>query len=152
VRLGLIGAGRWGRNYIKTIRALPAMSLCAVASRNPASKDLVDSNCRVTPNWRELIDPQLVDGVIIATPPDLHAEMLEAAIRARLPAMVEKPLTLNLPDALKLQSLQGEFSTPVLVDHIRLRPWRGRFATHYYRLPRINLCRCANGRNRAHPL
>ena len=120
VRLGLIGAGRWGRNYIKTIRALPTMSLSALASRNPASKDLVDSTCRVTPNWHELIDPQVVDGIIIATPPGLHAEMLEAAIRARLPAMVEKPLTLNLLDALELQSLQREFSTPVLVDHIRL--------------------------------
>jgi predicted dehydrogenase len=119
-RLGLIGAGRWGRNYIKTIRALPTMRLSALASRNPASKDLVDSSCRVTPDWHELLDPQLLDGVIIATPPDLHAEMLEAAIRARLPAMIEKPLTLNLPEALKLQSLQRELNALVLVDHTRL--------------------------------
>jgi len=117
VRLGLIGAGRWGRNYIKTIRALPTLRLSALASRNPASKDLVDSSCRVTPDWHELLDPQLVDGVIIATPPDLHVEMLEAAMRARLPAMIEKPLTLNLADAMKLESLQHEFNTLVLVDH-----------------------------------
>lgn len=120
VRLGLIGAGRWGRNYIKTIRSLPTMGLSALASRNPASQDLVDSSCRVTPDWHELLDPQLIDGVIIATPPDLHTEMLEAAIRARLPAMIEKPLTLNLPDTMKLDSLQHEFNALVLVDHTRL--------------------------------
>jgi predicted dehydrogenase len=120
VRLGVIGAGRWGRNYIKTIRALPTMHLSALASRNPASKDLVDSSCRVTPDWQELLNPQLLDGVIIATPPNLHAEMLEAAIRARLPAMIEKPLTLNLSDAVKLDSLQREFKALVLVDHTRL--------------------------------
>ena len=120
VRLGLIGAGRWGRNYIKTVRGLPDAKLSALASRNPANKELVDLSCHITPDWHELLDPQLVDGVIIATPPELHAEMLEAAIRARLPALVEKPLTLNLPDALRLQSLQREFDALVLVDHIRL--------------------------------
>jgi predicted dehydrogenase len=120
VRLGLIGAGRWGRNYIKTIRVLPEARLSALATRNPANKELVDSSCHITPDWHELLDPKLVDGIIIATPPDLHAEMLEGAIRARLPAMVEKPLTLNLPDTVKLQSLQRELNALVLVDHIRL--------------------------------
>lgn len=120
VRLGLIGAGRWGRNYIKTIRALPTTRLGVLASRNPASKDLVDSSCRVTSDWHELLDPQLIDGVIIATPPDLHVEMLEAAMRARLPAMIEKPLTLNLTDAVKLHTLQHECNALVLVDHTRL--------------------------------
>lgn len=120
VRLGLIGAGRWGRNYIKTIRGLPGARLSVLASRNPANKELVDPSCHIMADWHGLLDPQLVDGVIIATPPDLHAEMLEAAIRARLPALVEKPLTLNLPDALRLQSLQREFNALVLVDHIRL--------------------------------
>lgn len=120
VRLGLIGAGRWGRNYIKTIRALPGVTLTALASRNPASKDLVDSSCCVTPDWRELLDSRLVDGVIISTPPGVHAEMLEANMRAHIPAMIEKPLTLNLADAVKLQSLQLQLGARVLVDHIRL--------------------------------
>jgi predicted dehydrogenase len=120
VRLGLIGAGRWGQNYIKMIRALSVTRLAALASRNPASKNLVDSACHITLDWRELLDAKLVDGVIIATPPDVHAEMLESAMRAGIPAMIEKPLTLNLQDALKLQALQRELQALVLVDHTQL--------------------------------
>lgn len=107
IRLGLIGAGRWGQNYIKTISSLPGVVLAGVASR-------------LRLNWSDLIASGKLDGVIIATPPETHAEMLEAAIRARLPAMVEKPLTLNLGEAVRLRDLQRKFKTPVLVDHTQL--------------------------------
>ena len=43
IRLGLIGAGRWGKNFIRTIRGLDGVTLSAFCSRHPDSRSLVDS-------------------------------------------------------------------------------------------------------------
>lgn len=119
-RLGLIGAGRWGKNLIRTIRGLDGIALSALCSHNPDSRGLVDPQCRMLRDWRDLLDRNLCDAVIIASPPDTHAEILGAMIRARMPSMVEKPLTLDLQEALDLQRLLRQTPTPVLVDHTYL--------------------------------
>lgn len=106
LRLGLVGAGRWGRNYISTIEEMEAAELAVVAT----SRD----------DWRAVMDSSLVDGVIIATPPALHAEMTTAAITAGLPILVEKPLTLDLDEASELVALAKSRPSIVLVDHIYL--------------------------------
>jgi predicted dehydrogenase len=120
IRLGLIGAGRWGKNFIRTIRGLDGVTLSALCSRHPDSRNLVDSPCTILRDWHDLVGNDLCDGVIIATPPDTHAEILGAMIRARIPSMVEKPLTLDLQEALDLQQLLRQNPTPVLVDHTYL--------------------------------
>ncbi len=120
VRLGLIGAGRWGKNFIRTIRVLDGVALSALCSRHPDSRRLVDSSCAILRDWHDLVGNDFCDGVIIATPPDTHAEILGAMIRARIPSMVEKPLTLDLQEALDLQRLVRQNPTPVLVDHTYL--------------------------------
>jgi len=120
IRLGLIGTGRWGKNFIRTIRGLDGVTLSALCSRHPDSRSLVDSSCTILCDWHDLVGNDLCDGVIIATPPDTHAEILGAMIRARIPSMVEKPLTLDLQEALDLQQLLRQNPTPVLVDHTYL--------------------------------
>jgi predicted dehydrogenase len=120
IRLGLIGAGRWGKNFIRTIHGLDGVVLSVLCSRNPDSRGLVGPDCRILTDWRELPGGDLCDGVIIASPPDSHAEILGAMIRARMPSLVEKPLTLDLQQALDLQQLLRQTPTPILVDHIYL--------------------------------
>ena len=118
VRLGLIGAGRWGRNYIRTIAGLEGVRLARVASRNPDTA--VPSKCMVMPDWRALLDNREIDGAIIATPPALHAEMARAAVEAGLPVLVEKPLTLDLGEAIALREFVAGHGGFVMVDHLHL--------------------------------
>ncbi|MDP6088321.1 MAG: Gfo/Idh/MocA family oxidoreductase, partial [Nitrospinota bacterium] len=120
LRLGLIGAGRWGRAYIRTIQSMPGAGLARLCSSNPESRGLVDSACRITPKWNDLVEAGDLDGLIVATPPALHAEMAEAALSAALPVMVEKPLTLNLAEAERLARIAGGGDVPVLVNHVHL--------------------------------
>ena len=120
LRLGLIGAGRWGRNYIKTIAALEGVQLTHLASRNPDSLQLVANDCIVCADWRAILDPRYLDGVIIATPPALHAEMARAAVEAGLPALVEKPLTLSVAEAVALRQFVAARGGFVMVGHTHL--------------------------------
>ncbi len=120
LQLGLIGAGRWGRNYIKTIQHMDGIHLHRLASRNPQSRAWVGRNCAISENWQDVATAADLDGVIIAAPPDHHAKMAVAAIAAGIPVLIEKPLTLDVAQARALLDLATEKAATVLVDHIHL--------------------------------
>ncbi len=120
LNFGLIGAGPWGRNYIKAIRALKGVALTRLCSRNPESAALAGHECTVSEDWKEVINAIDLEGVIIATPPAMHAEMTLAAIEQDLPVLVEKPMTMDPADADAVLAATVARNAIVLVDHIHL--------------------------------
>ena len=120
VRLGLIGAGNWGRAYIRTIDSIDGVFLGHLCSTNPQSKNLVPEGCRISNDWRTLLAENELDGVIVATPPDTHSAIVTAAVQAKVPVLVEKPLTANLSETIELNQLISSSGVPVLVDHSQL--------------------------------
>ena len=120
VRLGLIGAGRWGRNIIRTIGEGRRAVLARVASSNPETSRLVPPDCAVDREWRGLVDDPTLDGVVLAVPPRLQPTMACAAIEAGRPAMVEKPLALTVAEAETIERRARDARVPVLVDHVYL--------------------------------
>lgn len=120
VRLGLVGAGAWGRNYIRTIAGLTGVALARVASHNPDTASLVPPDCVVTPDWRDLVGAADLDGLILAVPPKVQATIAEAAIRARLPLLLEKPVAIGVAETQRLAELASQAGVPVLVDHVYL--------------------------------
>jgi predicted dehydrogenase len=120
VRLGLVGAGRWGRNYIRTVAGLDGAVLAAVASGNPQTAALVPPQCRVVADWRILVAMTEIDGVIIATPPALHAEILIAAADAGKAVLVEKPLVPARQQLAAIIDACAHTSRTVMVEHTHL--------------------------------
>ena len=120
IRLGLIVAGRWGRNYIKTIATIDGPRLARLASRNPEIRSLVDEECIISNDWKEVAKAHDIDGVIVATPPALHAEMTCSAVARGQPVLVEKPLTLDLGQAQALRHFVTEAHGFVMVEHTLL--------------------------------
>ncbi|MEO5335376.1 MAG: Gfo/Idh/MocA family oxidoreductase [Magnetospirillum sp. WYHS-4] len=122
IRLGLIGAGPWGRKVIATLRRLEpeGMTLVRVASGNPETSREVGPACEVVTDWRRIVDASDLDGVIITTPPALHAEMAWAAVAAGKAVFVEKPLTQDAGEARALLDFATQRQGYVLVDHIHL--------------------------------
>jgi len=131
VRLGLIGAGQWGKAYIRTVNQLPDVCLMRLCSSNPESRTLAPTECQITDDWRSLVESEDLDGVIIATPPALHAEIAIASLKAGLPVMVEKPMTVKIEEAVKIHETALETGTPILVDHTHL------FQPAYRRLKQV---------------
>jgi predicted dehydrogenase len=120
VRLGLIGAGRWGRAVIATTRRSTKASLHAVASRNPATTGVVGTSCRLYRDWRDLLDDPEIEGVILTVPTSAQPGIAEQVIRRRLPLLLEKPVASRVPEAEALIALAREVGTLVQVDHIDL--------------------------------
>src|SRR4051812_28252698 len=120
VRLGLVGVGRWGRNYVRTIAGIDGAQLAAVASRNPDTAALVPPDCRVVNDWHALVAANDIDAIIVATPPATHAVIVVAALLAAKPTLVEKPLAQSRTDAQLIRSALGDDFAIVMVDHIHL--------------------------------
>ncbi len=120
LRLGLIGAGRWGSNYVRTIQAAPDAILTRISTKRSDVSALVGLECHVDRRWQSLIEAGDVDGVIIATPPRLHFRMAHHALSHDIPVLVEKPMTMNVGQARTLAALALERGVPLLVDHVYL--------------------------------
>jgi predicted dehydrogenase len=120
IRLGLIGAGRWGEVYLRTLRSLDGRArLTDLAVRHPEHLRDVPARVSIRRNWRQLIRADC-DAVIIASPAPTHAEMLHACLDARKPCIVEKPLCLDVRTAEQLDRRVSALRVPVLVDHTQI--------------------------------
>lgn len=120
VRLGLVGAGRWGQVYLRTIVALgDRCRLTHLGTSKPGNASLVPYPVRVERDWHRVVASEC-DAVIIATPPATHAEIVEACLDAGKPCIVEKPFCVDLPTAERLHQRIERSGIPVLVDHTQL--------------------------------
>ena len=120
LRLGLIGAGRWGKRYIHTINLIQDIKLAHVCSTKEDVRSFVIGECLVSQEWQRLVDNPELDGLIIASPPNSHFDISMQAIRAKVPILIEKPLTLNLEQAQEIKRFSTEQEVFVMVGHTHL--------------------------------
>jgi len=121
LRLGLIGAGKWGLNYIKTIESIEGIELIKVACKNISPKKKASfSSYELTDDWKKVVASKEIDAIIIATNPAMHYEIASSCIKNGKPIIVEKPLTLSIEDAESLLSLAEKNKINVKVNHIYL--------------------------------
>lgn len=116
MKLALIGVGRWGRNIQKTLEGLGVEVI--THDTNPSRPPLVGGGVKsFPPDKGEL---KGVSGVLIATPGSTHAEVALPFIKKGLPVFIEKPMTTNLKDALKLQKEAKKSKSLIFVGHLHL--------------------------------
>ncbi len=93
VNVCLIGAGRMGMTHARHIAYTPGANLYAVV--DPHLKEpLFDA--KILPSVQSALTDPKVDAVVIVTPTDTHAELIEMAARASKPIFCEKPIDLSL--------------------------------------------------------
>lgn len=118
LRLGLIGAGPWGRVYARTLEPLRRQGrLTHVATQTAHAIPWLPREVVRTTRWHELL--RACDAVLIAVPPRAHPVILEACLAARVPCVIEKPLCLDAKTAARLARLARP-SSRVLVNHTQL--------------------------------
>lgn len=108
-RIGVIGAGWWASQYhIPSLLTYEGGTLVAIADSDPDRLELAQQTFDVEHAFvdpYELLSADLVDGVVIATSHDAHFPLAQAALEAKLHALVEKPLTIEPADAWTLVEL-----------------------------------------------
>lgn len=96
LRIGLLGAGRIGRIHGGNIAAHGRVRLAAIADASPvAAKDLAEATSARVTSVDEILDSPDMDAVVICTPTDTHAGLIERAARAGKAIFCEKPVSLD---------------------------------------------------------
>lgn len=130
IRLAIIGAG--GVTQSKHLPAIwrlrtiwEPVEVVAVAKRNEVDGRKVSElyGCRWYPDYEKLLDQEELDGVIVATPDNLHHEHTLACLERGLPVLVEKPITRSLAQAEELCRVADEKNVPLMtVSNKRYSP------------------------------
>jgi predicted dehydrogenase len=120
VRIAVAGAGLIGQRHIEEVQACAAADLVAIVDPMPAA-DQIASKYSV-PRYAsldELFDSDKPDGVILATPNQLHVEGGLECVAAGVPVIVEKPIGDTLEDATRLVEAGESAGVAVLTGHHR---------------------------------
>ncbi|MDR3525107.1 MAG: Gfo/Idh/MocA family oxidoreductase [Acetobacteraceae bacterium] len=120
VRLAVMGAGLIGKRHIEHIRARPESTLAAIVDPTEAARALAAS--LDTPwyaSFAEMRAAGLPDGVIVATPNQMHVANGLDCIAAGLPTLVEKPLADDVVAAEALVDAAERDGIPLLTGHHR---------------------------------
>lgn len=116
-RIGLVGCGRWGRNIARSLKRIDALECI----HDPAADDIDvyarELGVRVEEDLDVLLSSD-VDGIAIAAPAILHAEMVELALRAGKHVFVEKPLALDLAEARRVAQEAEDRNLVLMVGHL----------------------------------
>ncbi|PYP36902.1 MAG: hypothetical protein DMD34_03150 [Gemmatimonadetes bacterium] len=121
LRLGVIGAGAWGRNHVRTVAGLADAELAAVCDLDAKVRERVGRqhpSAHVTADVADLLSR--VDAVVVASPAGTHATLALQCIEAGKPCLVEKPFALSVHDAEAVARAAAARRVPVLAGHLLL--------------------------------
>jgi myo-inositol 2-dehydrogenase/D-chiro-inositol 1-dehydrogenase len=120
VRLGLLGAGRIGKVHAGAIAASKGARLVAVADAFPeAAKALAAATGAEVRHADAIMNASDIDAVLITTPTDLHATMIEQAARAGKAIFCEKPVDLDVARVRACLAVVAETKAPLMVGFNR---------------------------------
>ena len=97
VKFGLLGAGRIGKVHARAITADANATLVAVADAvAPAAQMIADQYGCAVRSTDAILAAKDIDAVVICTPTDTHADLIEAFVKAGKAVFCEKPIDLSL--------------------------------------------------------
>lgn len=101
MRVGIIGAGWIAQAHYRLLQTLEEAEVTAVCDIDSARAEALTSGsgARVYADWRELLDREDLDALLVCTPPLAHREPAVAAFDRGLPVYLEKPIARTLTDA-----------------------------------------------------
>lgn len=116
-RIAVVGAGLIGQRHVKHVAA--HAGLVAIVDPSPAAKEVASTYQVPLMELDELLQSEKPDGVVIATPNQLHEQQALKCIAAGVAVLIEKPITSDVAAAQKIVDAAEKAIVPVLVGHHR---------------------------------
>lgn len=123
VGVGVIGAGRWGRNHVRVMAQVPEAKLRWVCDADPGTRETVGQAHRdvlLTGEVTDILNDPRVEAVVISASAASHFALATQALEADKHVLVEKPLALCTADAEALVALAEARGRCCMVGHLLL--------------------------------
>lgn len=120
VRIAVAGAGLIGLRHIEEIRKSRGAALAAIVDVAPKAADVArEAGVPLYGSLAQLFAQGRPDGLILATPNQMHVEQGLECIAAGIPVLIEKPVAHTLAEGVRLCEAAEREGAKVLVGHHR---------------------------------
>ena len=128
IRIGVIGTGIMGRQYIRIFQDDLYAKVTAVAARRMENAEKAASDFNVplaTDDWKRITESDAIDAVCIALPDDDHYAASLSALKYGKHVLIEKPMTTSLAEADELVRVAevSKLKVQVAFNHRWLAPY-----------------------------
>ena len=122
----IVGLGRWGQRLVDSVQgegveASPLIRFRKGYARTPSRvQDYADKRgITLAASFEDLLADRAVDAIVLATPHSQHVGQVLQCAAIRRPVFVEKPLALNLVDALRVRKACDDAGIVLALGHNR---------------------------------
>jgi predicted dehydrogenase len=116
-RIAVLGCGYWGSNHIRTLKALGALHAVSDMNAPRAEGFAAEQDClAIAPD--DLFARDDIDALVLALPPQYHAEYAIRAVEAGKDVLVEKPIALTVADAERAVAAAAANGRVFMVGHV----------------------------------
>ena len=118
VRVGVVGVGGMGGAHCNTLPKVENCEFVGVADLRLEAAEEVASQHQILAfqDYRQLLE--MVDGVVVATPPVAHRDVVVNAAKMNVHAFCEKPLSVDLVDSEAMIRASDEANTVLMVGQV----------------------------------
>jgi len=120
IRIGIVGCGYWGPNFVRNFNQIPGSSVVAICDLR---QERLEEIRQLFPDIKtyNTVDPLLndknIDAVVISTPATTHYAVAKAALENNKHVLVEKPLSVKTADCEDLIRLARNSGKVLMVGH-----------------------------------
>lgn len=116
-RIAVLGCGYWGSNHIRTLKALGALHAVSDTNRARAEGFASEQDClAIEPDQLFVRDD--IDAIVLALPPQFHADLAVRAVESGKDVLVEKPIALTVADAERAVQAAKDNGRVFMVGHV----------------------------------
>ena len=118
VRLGIIGTGRMGITHSSIINSREDVKIVAIADTNRVILSFMEKYIKgvsVFKNYEDMLNPDVLDAILVCTPPGSHYPIIKMAGDRGIHVFVEKPFTARYDQG---KMLADDFSRNGLVNQV----------------------------------
>ncbi|MTC92144.1 gfo/Idh/MocA family oxidoreductase [Providencia stuartii] len=115
--VAVIGLGNIANRHRRNLKLLfPNITISAMSASGRTPSEPISDCDYITTSLDELISSH-VQLVIIASPAPYHSKHAIPLIKAKIPILIEKPVTSTLKDAEILEQISKQYNTPIAIGY-----------------------------------
>jgi UDP-N-acetylglucosamine 3-dehydrogenase len=117
-KVGVVGAGGWGKNHLRVLNELDSLGAFCDVDKTKVQNYSKKYRVPGYTSFEDMISSEKLDGVTICTPATTHFSLASKSLLSGLHTFVEKPMTVSSEEGRKLIQISQEVKKILTVGFI----------------------------------
>ena len=117
IKYAIIGSGTMGQEHINNINLIDNAEVVAICDNHAKSihesKKLLKNKVNIFESHIELIEAEIADAYIVATPNFTHTKILKDLLKTKAHLLVEKPFCTTVNDCIEIKKLAKDYPSVI---------------------------------------